>query len=82
MAVVCYARQPLIEEEELEFFEEFAAGAGNKDATGHVALAVFHPLYNAGGLAALGAIRALRCIHHLVTVRCFGYFGHGCSTLL
>jgi len=66
----------------LELFEEFTAGAGNKDAAGHVALAIFHALHNAGGLAAFGAIRALGRVHHLFTVRCFGDFGHGCSTLL
>jgi hypothetical protein len=66
----------------LELFEEFTAGAGNEDATGHVPLTVFHPLHDAGGLAALWAIRALGRVHHLFTVRCFGDFGHGCSSLL
>src|SRR5262249_21933647 len=65
----------------LELFVEFAAGAGNKDAARNVALTVLYPLYDAGRLAALGAVGALGGIHHFLAVRRLGDLGH-CQSLL
>jgi hypothetical protein len=74
-------RQPL-NRERLEFLVEFAAGAGNKDSAGGIALAVFYAFHNPGRLAALGAIGALGCVHYLLAVRRFGDLSHGSITLL
>jgi hypothetical protein len=52
----------------LEFFVELASGAGDEDSTGNTALAILHPLYDARGLAALGAIRTLGCVHDFLTI--------------
>src|SRR5262249_28113050 len=62
----------------LKFFAEFAAGAGNIDPAGEIALAVLQPFDDAGGLAALGAIGALGSVHYLLAVCCFGNLRH-CS---
>src|SRR5262245_33504216 len=62
---------------DLELFEEFAAGAGNKDTARHVAFAVLDALNDARGLATLGAIGALGRIHHFLAVRRLGDLGHG-----
>src|SRR5258708_689766 len=55
----------------LQLLEELARRARNIDPARYPALAVFHALHDAGRLAALGAIRALACVHHLFTVCCF-----------
>jgi hypothetical protein len=55
---------------------EFAARAGNKDAAGGIAFAVFHAFYDPGRLAAFGAICALRGVHYFLAVRRFGDFSH------
>ena len=47
---------------------EFAARAGNKNAAGSTALAVFHALDDACRFAALWAISALRRVHYLLTI--------------
>ena len=62
--------------EGLQLFVEFARGAGNVDAARDIALPVFYALYDARRLAALGAIRALGCVHHLLTISRFGDLGH------
>jgi hypothetical protein len=49
--------------DKLKFFEEFAAGAGNIDATWYAALAVFGALDDACRFAALGAVCGLGCVH-------------------
>jgi len=54
----------------LKLFIELAGGAGNEDPPGDAALPVFYPLYDTRRLAALGTIRALGCVHHLLTVCC------------
>src|ERR1700722_598160 len=63
-----------------QFLEELARRAGNINPAGNVALAVLHPLDDAGRLAALGAIGALGSVHHLLAVGCFSdlsTYGHG-----
>jgi hypothetical protein len=60
----------------LEFLEEFAAGAGNKDSAGGVSFAVFHALYDPGRLAAFRAICALGGIHDFLAVCRFGNLSH------
>ena len=60
----------------LQLLVELAAGARNIDAAGDVALAVFYPLHNPGGLAALGAIRALGGIHYFLAISRLGDLGH------
>jgi hypothetical protein len=60
----------------LELLVEFAAGAGNKDASGNVAFAVLHALHDPCGLAALGTVGALGGVHDLLAVRRFGDFCH------
>jgi len=52
----------------LKLFVEFATRAGYKNTTGNAALAVLYSLHNARGLAALGTISALRCIHYFLAV--------------
>src|SRR6185312_6878759 len=60
----------------LEFFVEFAAGAGNKDSAGGVAFTVFDALYDSGRLAAFRAICALGSIHDFLAVCRFGDLSH------
>jgi hypothetical protein len=55
----------------LQLFVELTRRAGNINPARYVALTVFHALDDARSLAALGAIRALAGVHHLLTVRCF-----------
>jgi hypothetical protein len=55
---------------------EFTTGAGNEDAAGSVAFAVFHPFYDPGRLAAFGAIGALGGVHYFLAVRRFGDLSH------
>jgi hypothetical protein len=62
---------------QLEFFVEFATGAGNKNSAGGIALTVFHAFHNPGRLAAFGAIGALGCVHYFLAVRRFGDLSHG-----
>src|SRR5579872_1578109 len=52
----------------LQFLVEFAARAGNKNAPGGAAFAVFHSLHDSRRLAAFRAIGALRRVHNLLTV--------------
>jgi len=59
-----------------ELLVEFAGGAGDENAARDAAFAVFDPLNDAGGLAALGAIRALGGVHYLLAVCCLGNLGH------
>jgi hypothetical protein len=60
----------------LELFEKLASRAGDVHSAGHAALAVLDALNNACGLGALGAIRALLCIHDLIAVAGFGNLRH------
>jgi hypothetical protein len=62
----------------LELLEELTRRARNINPAGDVAFAIFHPLHNARGLAALGAIRALGSVHDLLTVSCFCDLGAYC----
>src|SRR5581483_7701964 len=57
----------------LQLFVKIASRARDKDSARHVALAVLYALYDSRRFAALGAIRALRCVHHLLAVCCFRY---------
>jgi hypothetical protein len=69
----------------LQLLEELAAWAGNVYPARDAAFAVFHALDDAGGLAALGAIRALGCVHDLLAVGCFcdlGAYCHGGCLLM
>ncbi len=60
----------------LKLLVKFASRAGDIHAPWHPAFAVFHPLHNARRFAALRAIRALRGIHYLLAICCFGNLGH------
>jgi hypothetical protein len=60
----------------LELLVEFAGGAGDENAAGDAALAVLDALYDARGLAALGAIGALGGVHYFLTVSSLGDLGH------
>ena len=60
----------------LQLLVEFAGRAGNKNPPRDAALAVFHALHDAGGLATLGAVGALGRVHHFFAVGCFGNLGH------
>jgi len=60
----------------LKLLVEFASGAGNEDSPGNAALPILHPLYDAGWLAALGAIGALGRIHHFLAICGLGDLGH------
>jgi hypothetical protein len=61
---------------ESEFLVEFTGGAGDKYPSTDAALAVFHPLHDAGRLATFGTIRALGCVHDLCAVSSFGDLCH------
>ena len=60
----------------LKLLVEVARRAGDENPAGDVALAVFHTLYDAGGLAALGAVGALGRVHYFLTVCSFSNLGH------
>src|SRR5258708_5833812 len=64
-------RGNLAVEAALQLLVEIARRAGNINSARNPALAIFHALDDARRLAALGTIRALACVHHLLTVRCF-----------
>src|ERR1017187_6106959 len=69
----------------LELLVEVARRAGNIDPARYAALAVLHALDDARRLAALGTIRALAGVHHLLTVRRFCdlcAYRHGSSLLI
>ncbi len=61
---------------------ELTGGAGDIYAAWCSALPILYPIHNAGGFAALGAIRALGCIHDLLPVSRLRYFCHAASLLL
>jgi hypothetical protein len=60
----------------LELLVEIAHRARDVDSAGDAALAVLHALDDARRLAALGTVGRLRRVHYLLTVTCFGNFGH------
>ena len=64
--------------ESSEFLEELACRARDVNPARDAAFAVFHPLNNARGLAALGTIRALGGVHDLLAVRCLCDLGAYC----
>lgn len=66
----------VIHVEILQLLVEVASGAGDEDAAGDAALAVFDALHDAGGLAALGAVGAFGGVHDLLAVSSFGDLGH------
>src|SRR5690348_9639952 len=53
----------------LQLLKKLASRARNKNPARHVPLAILHPLHDPRRLAALGTIRALRCVHHLLAIR-------------
>lgn len=57
---------------QLQLLVKLAGGARDEDPARDIALAVLHPLHNAGRLAALGAIGALGRVHDLLAVGCLG----------
>src|SRR5690242_3460181 len=71
----CMCRRSSTVNGSLKLLKELAGRAGDEDAAGHAPLAVFHPLHDAGGLAAFGAIRALGGVH-LLAVRGLCDFCH------
>src|SRR6185312_3864742 len=60
----------------LELLVELARRAGDENPAGDVALAVFDTLYDAGGLAAFGAVGALGCVHYFLAVCGLSNLGH------
>src|SRR5690349_7454349 len=71
----CMCRRSSTVNGSLKLLKKLAGRAGDEDAAGHAALAVFHPLNDASGFAALGAVRALGGVH-LLAVRGFCDFCH------
>ena len=63
--------------DQLKLFVKLASRARYIDSAGDVPLAIFHPLYDARGLAALGTVRALGSVHHFFTICRLGDLGHG-----
>src|SRR5271167_2566912 len=59
-----------------QLLEELTRRTRNIDPAGHAALAVLHPLDDAGGLAALGTVVTLRRVHHLHSISRLGYLDH------
>jgi hypothetical protein len=55
----------------LELLEELATGAGDVDAAGNAAFAVFGALHDASRLAALRAVRRLGRVHLFFAISCF-----------
>ena len=60
----------------LQLLVEFAGGAGDENAAGNAAFAVFDALHDAGGLATFGAVGALGGVHHFYAVCGLGDLGH------
>jgi hypothetical protein len=60
----------------LQLLVEIARRAGDENPAGDAALAVFDPLYDAGGLATLGAVGALGCVHYFLAVCGLSNLGH------
>ena len=59
-----------------ELLVKVARRARDVNPARNSALPVLHPLHNPRGLAALGAVGRLRCIHDLLAVACFCYLRH------
>ena len=69
----------------LQLLVKFTRRARDENASGNTTLAILHALDDARRLAALGAIRALGSIHHLLAVCCFcdlGTYCHGSVLLI
>jgi hypothetical protein len=66
----------------LQLLEKITRRARNINSAWDAAFAVFDPLHDARGLAALGAIRALGSVHDLLAVRGFCDFGAYCHDLM
>src|SRR5215469_11392579 len=60
----------------LQLLVKLAGGARDVHPAGDVALAVLHALDDAGGLAALGAVGALRGVHDFLAICGLCDFGH------
>ena len=61
----------------LELLVKLAGRARDINTAGNIPFAIFHALYDAGGFAALGTVRALGGIHHFFAIRRFGDLSHG-----
>ena len=62
----------------LQLLVKFTRRARDENASGNTTLAILNALHDARRLAALGAIRALGGIHHLLAVCCFCNLGAYC----
>jgi len=65
----------------LELLKKITRRARNVDPARDAAFAVFDPLHDTGGLAALGAIGALVGVHFLLAVAGLGNLCHGVLSL-
>ena len=61
----------------LELFVEIAHRARDIDSARNAAFTVLDALDDARGFLALGTVRRLRRVHHLLAIASFGNFGHG-----